>query len=114
MSKLLEARDILAERGLTQDGNLENLETGCVCALGALNIAYTGESGQDTDDEFDAYSPADPEHEADIEALARAVRKRGPIQHDRTWTIVYAYNDLTSTTEAEVLSLFTEAAASLD
>jgi len=114
MTKLLEARDILSQRGLTQDGDLENLNTGCVCALGALNIAYTGVSGQDSDDELDAYMPFDPEHRADIHALAKVVRLREPRTIGYSPEVaVYAYNDRNSTTELDILSLFTEAAASL-
>lgn len=115
MSKLLEARDILLDRGITQSGDLEENLTGCVCALGALNIAYNGEDANEFDEDSDlfdiAYVPADVEHRADIYKLATVARRRMPEWYQSVpYVTVYRYNDRGNTTLTDVVSLFEEAA----
>jgi hypothetical protein len=118
MSKLLEARDILVARGLTQRGGLEDPETGCVCALGALNIAYAGDSGADYDTDFDnsPYFPSDPEHQADLEKLARVVRSS--VLEDDNYAgigesnhVVWYFNDSVARDIDDVVGAFDRAAA---
>lgn len=117
MSKLLEARDILAARGLTQSGGLEDPETGCVCALGALNIAYTGASGADYDTNFDdsPYFPANPEQRADLEKFARVVRRKLPDSDhylgETDSFFVWRFNDLVARDIDDVVDAFNHAAA---
>jgi len=114
MTKLLEARDILSQRGLTKDGTLENSSTGCLCALGALNMAYWGCSGEG-EDSLDAYWPSDPDQVADLRALAKEVVRRKSWSNElEDCKPIYRYNDDPSTTLEDMLSLFTEAAANLD
>jgi hypothetical protein len=113
MSKLAEAKQILAERGRTtevlEDGK------GCLCPIGALAMAHTGFSGQTED--VDAYRPADPDHAADLSALVKVAKRR--LGHESRsgnsyifvtpYTYVYRYNDDASRPDEEVLSLFDEA-----
>jgi hypothetical protein len=114
MSKLLEARDILLTRGITQLGDLET-HMGCVCALGALNIAYNGEranltlDGELSDDVDLAYTPIDPEHERDIEKLAKVVENRIGLSRTLCSLAVYRYNDRKDTSLSDIVSLFDEA-----
>jgi hypothetical protein len=115
MSKLLEARDILLTRGITQLGDLET-HMGCVCALGALNIAYNGEranltlDGELSNDVDLAYQPLDREHDQDIRKLARIVERRTGASRTYGAITVYKYNDHKNTSLTDVVSLFDEAA----
>lgn len=117
MSKLIEAKQLLVERGITRDGGLEDTN-GCLCALGALNMAYTGRSGQDfrADSDFAPdlpYHPFDEEQQEDIRRLARVIALRAPFLGDEdgeTSYSVWRYNDMTRTTDEDILSLFDEAA----
>ncbi len=115
MSKLAEAKQILAERGRTIEGGLED-KNGCLCPIGALCVAYTGTSGQDVHNpEMDPYNPVDKEHRADLYALARAAYNRYPDNQtfhcatDYSW--VFRYNDRIDRTDEQVLSLFDDAKA---
>jgi hypothetical protein len=125
VSKLAEAKQILAERGRTRYGVLED-ENGCLCPIGALCVAYTGGSGQDpeTDAYGAAYGPTDPEHLADLRALAVTAHARmvdtpppghwNPASTNYSW--IYRYNDESlelNHTDDEVLSLFDDAQAAL-
>lgn len=117
MSKLVEAGVILAERGLTKDGSLEHPDTGCVCVLGALSIAYTGEADTiDNDGSISAYFPTDEEHRADIRRLVHAVRATGfklttdSYADDSDPVLVYRYNDQEDRTLNEMLTLIDTAA----
>ena len=124
MSKLAEAKQILAERGRTAEGVLED-GNGCLCPIGALCVAYTGKSGQDPEDNTygEPYDPTDPEHRADLRALAQVAHDRqvnpvvrstwNPTSTDHSW--IYRYNDNGITkgghSDDEVLSLFDDAKA---
>lgn len=116
MSKLLEAKALLIERGIARSGGLED-PNGCLCALGALNMAYTGGSGQSMDDEgFDLpYFPQDLDHLADVAALAAVVASRAPYlvreADNEVSYLVWRYNDISRHTDEDILSLFDEADA---
>lgn len=136
MSKLAEAKQLLAERGRTWDGDLESKD-GCLCPLGALALAYNGESGEgpmlyldrETDlEEYNrairlvqlAYTPVDLEHQADILALSYAAEERGiPRVVDlATYSPaerVYLFNDRRDghVFDDEVLALFDQAQGEL-
>jgi hypothetical protein len=118
MSKLAEAKQILAERGRTIDGSLEN-SSGCLCPIGALCVAHTGESGETQyPGQYPGVNPYHPytdEHMADLLALSKAAFYRGdmapfsptgyqPEIDDYSW--VYRYNDTPVHTDEQVLSLF--------
>lgn len=116
MSKLAEAKQILAERGRTAIGVLED-SNGCVCPLGALNVAYYGaaDDGVFNGEETWGYDFDErPGQKDDILALAQVAFKRlgenraysYPSYHD-----IYRYNDGLHGDEhdQEVLSLFDEA-----
>jgi hypothetical protein len=117
MSKLIEAKQLLIERGVARGGGLEDAD-GCLCALGALNMAYTGNSGQHFDEDCEnpldlPYHPTDEEHRADIQRLAAIISLREPRlveEDDETSYPVWRYNDMARTTDEDILSLFDEAA----
>ena len=114
MSKLLEAKALLIERGIARSGGLEN-SNGCLCALGALNMAYTGVSGHDDDENDYPYYPEDPNHFADVAALAAVVANRVPHlvgeAGNQVSSLVWYYNDSKRATDEDILSLFDEADA---
>lgn len=122
MSKLAEAKALLAERGRTSEGSLED-KNGCLCPLGALNVVYTGFSGAGIDPNdttcVRSYEPTDPDHVADVKALARVASGRLPrifeVEADDDYSYVYRYNDNREAGvpgyDADVLSLFDDAVA---
>ena len=118
MSKLAEAKALIQERGRTNRGLLEDWD-GCLCPLGALNMAYTGESGEYLEGRspVSAYNPSNGNQVADIERLARVVRARythpyaGSDRDQPYYCYVYQYNDRDATTDEDIYSLFDEAMA---
>lgn len=118
MSKLAEAKALIQERGRTNKGLLEDSD-GCLCPLGALNMAYTGESGEYSDSVSlaGAYTPSSVDQVDDINRLAKVARARelspyiGADRGQPYYCYVYQYNDRGATTDEDIYSLFDEAMA---
>lgn len=117
MSKLAEAKNLLITKGRTI-GWLEDSDTGCLCPLGALALAYYGEAdpyAEDEDGNFRSYA-YDPEaegHAEDLWALADVIRQRNEGLRGLPDTgTIFRFNDSYAKSDAEVLSVFDEAIAS--